>query len=203
MSSMYSHLSGRSRNPFSSRAIARSGRSGAARVGLGEKDRAEPVGDVEPRIERRRDVEQRIQQRVGVGAARPSAADRVRHRAGRVEPLLGAAVVLNRADPVEIRGERRVGAGEPAQRVPERKYSDSSVSVVAADTRARAPPAAGRRRRAAPRRPRRFRRSTAAGTIDRSFEVPPRKDEHRNRQQHRDVERRVRDGHRDVAERHR
>ena len=42
---------------------------GAVRIGLGEEDRAEPVGDVELRIERRRDVEQRIEQVVRLAAA--------------------------------------------------------------------------------------------------------------------------------------
>ena len=65
MSCMYSHLSGRARNPFSSSAIARSGRPGRRDTARRE-DRAEPVGDVEARIERGREVEQRVEQRVVV-----------------------------------------------------------------------------------------------------------------------------------------
>ena len=82
--------------------------------GSAEEDRAESVGDVEPRIERRRDVEQRIQQRKGVrrDRRRRFRDDRLA-RAGCVEPLLGAAVVLNRADPVDVGGQRVVGAGQP------------------------------------------------------------------------------------------
>ena len=106
----------RSRRPFSSRAIARSGRSGAARIGLGEKHRAKPIRDVEPRIERRRDVEQRIQHGKGVGGKRRR---RLRHdrliRARQVEPLLGAAVVLDRPDPVDVGEQRVVGAGQPPE----------------------------------------------------------------------------------------
>jgi hypothetical protein len=62
----------------------------APRVGFAQEDRAEPVRDREVRIERRRDVEQRVQQLVP-------------------PRLVGetiAAVVLQRADPVDIGGQR-------------------------------------------------------------------------------------------------
>ena len=86
-----------------------------ARIRLGQEDGPESVGDVEPRIERRRDVQQRIQQREGVRGER---CRRFRHdrltRARRVDLLPRAAIVLNGADPVDVGEQRVVGPGQPA-----------------------------------------------------------------------------------------
>ena len=62
--------------PFSSSRIARSDRPGSARLLLREEERAEPVGDVEVRIERRRQIEQRIQQLVRLVGTAPTGAFR-------------------------------------------------------------------------------------------------------------------------------
>ena len=61
----------RSRKPFSSRAMARSGRPAPPGYGSARKIDAEPIGDVEVRIERRREVEQRIQERRSSSRLRP------------------------------------------------------------------------------------------------------------------------------------
>ncbi len=83
------------------------GPSGPMRIGLGQEDGAEPIRDVEPRIERGRDVEQRVQEIEGdrrLGGEGRRRFERVR------ESILGVfrppAVVLNRPYPVQIRRQR-------------------------------------------------------------------------------------------------
>jgi hypothetical protein len=86
------------------------------RVRFGQENGAEPVRDVEPRIERRRDIEQRIQEVERDGRF-------LRQRRRRleriVEPLLGvlrsAAVVLNRSYPVQVRRQRALGEDDTAR----------------------------------------------------------------------------------------
>jgi hypothetical protein len=75
--------------PFAQQRDRLVGAAGTARISLAQENRSEPVGDVEVRIERRRDVEQRIQQVVLASSG---------HRS--LQP--GPAVVLNRADPVDV-----------------------------------------------------------------------------------------------------
>ena len=90
--------------------------AGPARIGLGEKNRAEPVRDVEPRIERRRQVQKRVQEIVSAAKGW-----NIRARIGPGGVRLGfdhtlrAAVILDRADPIEVGRESLVGDGEPAR----------------------------------------------------------------------------------------
>ena len=89
-----------------------------ARIRLGEKNCAKPVRDVESRVERGRQIEQRIQQIVSAAAVL-----NIRRRwadDGTVgtEHALGATVILNRANPVQVRCQRPVRDAEPTRRRP-------------------------------------------------------------------------------------
>ena len=114
------------------------------------------------------------------------------------------AVVLNRADPVEIGGERRVGAGQAAgggPRLQVQRFLDL------AGGRRIAPLAHGLKLRRAGEQQRRPRATITAvrarGRDVTLLEIAPREDERRHDEQHGDVDRGVRDGHRQIAGRHR
>ena len=91
---MYCHFVRLRGQPLLQQRDRQVGPAGPARIRLAEEDRAEPVGDAEVRIQRRRQIEQRIQQRVGADVL------------GRRQALL--AEMLQRADPVDVGGERVV-----------------------------------------------------------------------------------------------
>ena len=61
------------------------GTAGAARVRLGEENRAKPVGDAESRIERRRTIEERIEQMIFLRPSRQMVAAEMLHGANPVE----------------------------------------------------------------------------------------------------------------------
>ena len=62
---MYCHFVGCAAMPFREQRDGEIGTSGTAGVRLAEKDRAKAIGDAEVRIQRRRQIEQRVEQRVG------------------------------------------------------------------------------------------------------------------------------------------
>ena len=90
------------REPFLQQRDREIGAPGAARRRLAEKDRAEPVRDAEVRIERRRQIQQRVEERVRAHVRR------------RRQPL--APEVLQRADPVDVRDDAFVGERQPPHR---------------------------------------------------------------------------------------
>jgi hypothetical protein len=79
------------------------GTSGPAGIALAQEDRPEPVRDVEVRIQRRGEVQQRVEQLV----LRPG------NRAG--QPI--AAIMLERADPVDVGGQRIEAEHDPLERL--------------------------------------------------------------------------------------
>ncbi len=79
---------------------------------LGEKNRAEPIRDVEAWIEARRQVEQRIQQCEVRWAPRTLRTGGCLLRVFQLE--LDAAVILNRSNPVQIGGQRVVAGRQAA-----------------------------------------------------------------------------------------
>ena len=87
---MFSHHA--SRWPHERQRDGQIGTARAARVRLGEENRAKPVHDAESRIERRGAIEERIQQTIFVGLIRQAV----------------AAEMLDGANPVEIGRHRRV-----------------------------------------------------------------------------------------------
>jgi hypothetical protein len=86
------------------------GTSWAGRVRLREKNCAKPVRNVEGGIQRRRQVEQGVEERV---VGRSSAHRLAGGRRRLLQAKLDAAVVLDRANPVEVGGNRRVAGREP------------------------------------------------------------------------------------------
>ena len=84
----------------------------SAGVRLGQENGAEPVGDIESRIQRRRQIEKRIQEIVSVaGRCDIRLCCSARLLFARDRPL-GAAVVLDRANPVHVGRQRLVGDAE-------------------------------------------------------------------------------------------
>ena len=90
MSWKYCQRSGCGRDALLEQADGEIGAAGSARGRLRQEDGAETVGDDEARIQRRREVQERIEV-----LERP--------RPGRAQP--GRAEVLDGAHPVEVRGE--------------------------------------------------------------------------------------------------
>ena len=127
-------------------------------------------------IERGREIEQRIQQLVAPLSRRSS------------QPI--AAVVLNRADPVDVRGQRveverqalRRRRRTGTYRTRSATRCGARIGAVARDLQHTA--AASARRRAPPRSTRCGPRSARASA---SLEVPAREDDGRDEQQRRDV----------------
>ncbi len=107
MSCQYCHLSGDVLEALLEERDRLIGSPGPVRICFGQEDRPEPVRDVEARIERRRDVEQRIQQ---IERDRRLGGQRRRRLERRRCQTLGTlrvlAEVLNRANPVQIRRQR-------------------------------------------------------------------------------------------------
>ena len=113
MSCAYCQRVGLAASPFSSSAIGLVGTRRAVGRVHRQEDRAEPVRDVEVRIERGRQVEQRLEQLEPPVDARR---------------LAVAAVVLDRANPVHVGGqriERQEERGRPTR--PDRRCSSRSV----------------------------------------------------------------------------
>jgi hypothetical protein len=83
--------------------------AGAGRVRFGQKDGPKPIGDVEPRIERRRDVEERVKLVELLRLDGGQHGRRLRCKRLFVETALGPAIVLNGTDPVHIGRQGVIG----------------------------------------------------------------------------------------------
>ena len=194
MSCMYCHLSGRSRSPFSSSAMARSGRP--APRGYASARNTAP--NRYAMLNRGSSVV--VMSRSGYSERKVVGGERRRRfeppdrllGALRIEPQLGAAVVLNRADPVDVGEQRRCTRRSTGAAPSPNGRRASPLSARRPDRRARAPPAPGRQPRAERRA-----RTTVDDDVRREIgwsrllEVPAREHQRRDRQQHGDVQRGV------------
>ncbi len=90
--------------------------AGTAWIRLGEEDRAEPVGDVEQRIQRGGEIEQRIQQRIAGGGIRGQRRRRRQLRRRGCQPAFDPPIVLKRADPIDVGRQRRERQRHPPHR---------------------------------------------------------------------------------------